>query len=397
LVFVPVISSLMLLFAHFLCVSELLSNRSWELTLFSVTAQSPPSDNDGGERPMRQQLKNTNIDSVNSSAQISRKRSLEDADAAADEHPTKRSREGTPEPTSQTAPASEEPVASTTQETENGPTVSESELADYESDPPETPLESDTQPHMQSPSGTSNRNADGKWSCAPISTNVSLPLEVAITITCAGVQTTRHLSIPLEVKIDLPSVESVRAASSVSGEAKSHISIPSGSSSASVPSEKGYSQYFQRDPDNAREPDVPRASSYPHVPPYPQVSPYPRASSYPQVSAYPQDSAHPQASLYRRAPQYPSPANYKTVPAYSSAASYRHDSDNKTQQKPPISDDKTQDKALNTSKKEPSTDQVSLLLQYLYLFSNFPINSLNWNRLSPRVPSEKLLLAHHLL
>jgi hypothetical protein len=319
------------------------------LTLFSVTAQSPPSDNDGGERPMRQQLKNTNIDSLNGSAHINRKRSLEDADAAADGHPTKRSREGTPDSTSQISPASDKPAAPKTQETDDSPTVSDSELgSDLSSDPRETPLEFDPQTPLQSPSGTSSRNADGKWFCAPISTKITLPLEVAITITCAGAQTTQHLSIPLEVNIDLPSVESVHVASSVSGEAKSHISISSDSSAASIPFPKRYSQ---REPDNLREPDVPRASPYPQISPYPQVSPYPRASAYPPAPAHP------------RAPAYPSAVNYHHNSGPPSAANYNRDSDNGNQQKPASPDAKPQNETLNSSKTEQSKDSVSLLLQ----------------------------------
>lgn len=65
-----------------------------------VTAQSPPSDNDSGERPVRQQLKETNLDSVgekDGSARANRKRSFDNTDGANDTPPTKRSRECTPD------------------------------------------------------------------------------------------------------------------------------------------------------------------------------------------------------------------------------------------------------------------------------------------------------------
>ncbi|EKV14864.1 hypothetical protein PDIG_29430 [Penicillium digitatum PHI26] len=65
-----------------------------------VTAQSPPSDNDSGERPVRQQLKATKLDSVgekDGSARANRKRSLDNTDGATDTPPTKRSRECTPD------------------------------------------------------------------------------------------------------------------------------------------------------------------------------------------------------------------------------------------------------------------------------------------------------------
>ncbi|CDM27554.1 Pleckstrin homology-like domain [Penicillium roqueforti FM164] len=64
-----------------------------------VTAQSPPSDNDSGERPVRQQLKETNLDAVggnNDSARANRKRYLDNTDGANDTPPAKRSRECTP-------------------------------------------------------------------------------------------------------------------------------------------------------------------------------------------------------------------------------------------------------------------------------------------------------------
>lgn len=67
-----------------------------------VTAQSPPSDNDSGERPVRQQLKETNLDSVgekDGSARANRKRSFDNTDGATDTPPTKRSRECTPDNT----------------------------------------------------------------------------------------------------------------------------------------------------------------------------------------------------------------------------------------------------------------------------------------------------------
>ncbi|KOS38143.1 hypothetical protein ACN38_g11047 [Penicillium nordicum] len=67
-----------------------------------VTAQSPSSDNDSGERPVRQQLKETNLDSEkDGSARANRKRSLDNTDGATDTPPTKRSRECTPDNTTQ--------------------------------------------------------------------------------------------------------------------------------------------------------------------------------------------------------------------------------------------------------------------------------------------------------
>ncbi|KAJ6012075.1 hypothetical protein N7522_002430 [Penicillium canescens] len=66
-------------------------------------AQSPCSDNDGGERPVRQQLKETNLD-ASVQKNVNKKRSHEepdnDATSEADAPPKKRSRESTPETSS---------------------------------------------------------------------------------------------------------------------------------------------------------------------------------------------------------------------------------------------------------------------------------------------------------
>lgn len=65
-------------------------------------AQSPPSENDAGERPVRKQLKETSIDSATGPVESRRKRSFDearDADANAEtgESRRKRSRESSPQ------------------------------------------------------------------------------------------------------------------------------------------------------------------------------------------------------------------------------------------------------------------------------------------------------------
>lgn len=70
-------------------------------------AQSPPSENDAGERPVRKQLKETSIDSATTSSESRRKRSFDetradapedpvDADTETEEGRRKRSRESSP-------------------------------------------------------------------------------------------------------------------------------------------------------------------------------------------------------------------------------------------------------------------------------------------------------------
>lgn len=392
-----------------------------DLTLSTVAAQSPTSDNDGGERPIRQQLKNTNIESTNGSAHINRKRALEDADASADEHPTKRSREGTPESTAQVVPETEVPETedSTALEdlpSENGASVSESEFG---SDPTPNPVDFVAQsPSLQSLPAEASWNVDGNASCVPTSTTINLPLDLAITISCAGAQMTQRLSVPLEVNINIPS-EVVRAASSWPGEAKSHISISSDTSAASIQLQKGYPRRdldsqrdsdSQRDPDYhawgypRRDPDYPRASTYPQASTYsqastyPQASPYPRASTYPQASAhsqsaylqdaqYPHGSSYPRATPYPRARTYPRASDYfEEDYVYPSASSYAHarartlateslrDSDKGTPQKPSDTEAKQNDQPNDSKTKtqehpantEEEKSNVSSVLSILF-------------------------------
>lgn len=319
------------------------SNVHHGLTFSTVAAQSPTSDNDGGERPIRQQLKDTKIEPTNGSVHINRKRALEDADASADEHPTKRSREGTPDPTAQTVLKTEEPAALEDLSSENGAAVSESEFG---SDPTPNPVDFVAQsPSLQSLSAEACWNADGNPSCVPTSTTINLPLDLAITISCAGAQMTQRLSVPLKVNINIPS-EVVRVASSWPGEAKSHISISSDASAASIQIQTGYPRRdpdshrdsdSQRDPDYhawdypRRDPDYPRASTYPQASAYPQASPYPRASTYPQDCLYPRASTYPQDSLYPQASPYPRASPYLQASAYPQStylqdSQYPHDS-----------------------------------------------------------------------
>lgn len=66
----------------------------------SGVAQSPSSDNEPGERPVRKQLKETSIDAATRSSDSRRKRSLEESRDAADtdsESRRKRSRDCTPQ------------------------------------------------------------------------------------------------------------------------------------------------------------------------------------------------------------------------------------------------------------------------------------------------------------
>ncbi|CAG7967437.1 unnamed protein product [Penicillium olsonii] len=234
----------------------------------SVAAQSPPSDNDGGERPVRQQLQNTNIDAVNGSAHINRKRSLEDADAAADEHPTKRSREGTPESTSQLT-SGEKSAAPGVQSTNNRDSVSDYHSdSEFSSDLPETPVEFGAQsPVLQHSSGEESFNPPGQQFCAPVSTKVTLPLDFDLTLTCCGTKTTQHFSVPLEVQVDIPQgslISAVALPTTLPAGPKSHISISSDSTpspeapSSPPPRTYWYRGYRVRDPYPERDPDVER-------------------------------------------------------------------------------------------------------------------------------------------
>ncbi|KAJ5353133.1 hypothetical protein N7452_002107 [Penicillium brevicompactum] len=294
----------------------------------AVAAQSPPSDNDGGERPVRQQLQNTNIDSVNGPSQINRKRSLEDADAATDEHPTKRSREGTPESSSQPAPAGENSAAPK----EQGANVSDDEFDDYSDfcseagfEPPKAPMESGAQsPTLPTSSGSESWNTDGDTICEPAPLKFSIPLEIDIAVTIGGAREIRHFALPLEISI--PAGAKVESAVAVPGKPKSHISISSDGSVASPPVARKWAE---------RAPDTPGPIL--HDPLYSR-------RVLPRASDFFGDPVHPSVQSDTHAP---------------GVADYLSDSDQVTQQKPNDSDVKEQDKISEPAKDESAKEQES--------------------------------------
>ncbi|CAG8134995.1 unnamed protein product [Penicillium salamii] len=154
---------------------------------------APPSDD--GELGARRQLQAANIDA---GARINRKRSLEDADAAA-EHPTKRSREGTPE-AGESPPIEVEPTG-------NGYTVSANDLSEIPSDPPTLPGAPTQSPPTQTAPGQGTRIPDGNAACGPIAVKLTLPMEIDITFSCGGFKTTEHRSFPFVVTANIPVVD----------------------------------------------------------------------------------------------------------------------------------------------------------------------------------------------
>ncbi|KAJ5258751.1 hypothetical protein N7524_010307 [Penicillium chrysogenum] len=182
----------------------------------TVTAQSPPSDNDSGERPVRQQLKQTNLDAVGEnkiSTRPNRKRSLDNTDGATDSPPIKRSRECTPDTTAVPAARNSEhaavPKDTTTQD------VSTDVLA-------------------TAPVSTSVHNT--RPSHNPImshipETKVQFPLDLEIKVSIGGFEQVSHVTVPVEIGIKV-TAGAVSLASSTSksteGESsKIHVTIPS--------------------------------------------------------------------------------------------------------------------------------------------------------------------------
>ncbi|KAJ5787525.1 hypothetical protein N7457_002515, partial [Penicillium paradoxum] len=216
----------------------------------AVAAQSPPSDNDGGERPVRQQLKETNLNSVgqtNGSTKASRKRSLDNTDQAADARPTKRSRECTPDDTKISHKPSTE--ANPTPADTAPQDVSASEL---DSDPPTPPL-----PTEHNYPGV---NGNGFYPGNHIIT-VQMPLTLDIKIGFAGTEQTRKVTIPISLEINSKTGE-VDLASSISGPAMSysqnnHINV---SIDSSPPSSfaTGCSSQAPPVPDFLRDSDSPK-------------------------------------------------------------------------------------------------------------------------------------------
>ncbi|KAJ6179613.1 hypothetical protein N7519_010074 [Penicillium mononematosum] len=181
----------------------------------TVTAQSPPSDNDSGERPVRQQLKQTNLDAVGEnkiSTRPNRKRSLDNTDGATDSPPIKRSRECTPDITAPAADNSKHaaiPKDATTQD------VSADVLA-------------------TAPVSTSVHNT--RLSHNPImshipETKVQFPLDLEIKVSIGGFEQISHVTVPVEIGIKM-TAGAVSLASSTSksteGESsKIHVTVPS--------------------------------------------------------------------------------------------------------------------------------------------------------------------------
>ncbi|KAJ5963829.1 uncharacterized protein N7479_003705 [Penicillium vulpinum] len=171
----------------------------------SVTAQSPPSDNDSGERPVRQQLKETNLDSVGENsgpARANRKRSLDNTDGAADTPPTKRSRECTPD------------------------------MADIRN-----AFTEDNTNHAGIPESATSKNVSDDVATAlahasfPNTKKVQFPLDIEIKVSICGSEQISHLTIPVEIDVKV-TAGTVSLASSTSGSAevnpsKPHITIPS--------------------------------------------------------------------------------------------------------------------------------------------------------------------------
>ncbi|OQE28145.1 hypothetical protein PENFLA_c005G06324 [Penicillium flavigenum] len=181
----------------------------------TVTAQSPPSDNDSGERPVRQQLKQTNLDAVGEnkiSTRPNRKRSLDNTDGAADSPPIKRSRECTPDITAPAADNSKHAAIPKDAATQD---VSADVLA-------------------TAPVSTSVHNT--RPSHNPImshipETKVQFPLDLEIKVSVGGFEQISHMTIPVEIGIKVTAgAVSLASSTSISTEGESskiHVTIPS--------------------------------------------------------------------------------------------------------------------------------------------------------------------------
>ncbi|CAG7968761.1 unnamed protein product [Penicillium nalgiovense] len=233
----------------------------------TVTAQSPASDNDSGERPVRQQLKQTNLDAMgenNISTRSTRKRSLDNTDGATDAPPIKRSRECTPDITAPAADNSKHaaiPRDATTQD------VSADVLA-------------------TAPVSTSVHNT--RLSHNPImshipETKVQFPLGLEIKVSIGGFEQISHVTVPVEIGIKV-TAGAVTLASSTSnfteGESsKIHVTIPSakptppsGTPSSGAPPPGTPSSGAP--PHGARSPGAPSPSALsPGAPPLAQTIP----------------------------------------------------------------------------------------------------------------------------
>ncbi|KAJ5171346.1 uncharacterized protein N7500_004129 [Penicillium coprophilum] len=160
-----------------------------------------PSDNDSGERPVRQQLKETNLGAVgemNGSARPNRKRSLDNTDGAIDTPPTKRSRECTPD----------NPKASTGDKSNHAG----------------IPKDATTQSVSENVLATTPANTIPE-------TKIQFPLVLEIKVSIGGSEQISHLTVPVEIDIKLPAgVVSLACSTSRPSQGESlkiHVTSPS--------------------------------------------------------------------------------------------------------------------------------------------------------------------------
>lgn len=216
----------------------------------ALVAQSPPSDNDGGERPVRQQLKQTNLDSVSQntgSAQVNRKRSLGDTDGAADEHPTKRSRECTPDDTKNSHNTSAGNSNSTGIPGNATPEdVSDSEL---DSNPPST---------IPDLSGHSDNKSDhdGDICCREEIFPFKGTINLQITWSSATIRRTENLAIPVELDLN-----TVTGSVGLANAGSASVGVRIGFSIPSPPSPSVASSDWSSSPPSSSE--SPRSPNYP--------------------------------------------------------------------------------------------------------------------------------------
>ncbi|KAJ5931810.1 hypothetical protein N7516_006299 [Penicillium verrucosum] len=176
-----------------------------------VTAQSPSSDNDSAERPVRQQLKETNLDSEkDGSARANRKRSLDNTDGATNTPPTKRSRECTPD--------------NTTQDNSNHAGISKDAITQDVSDYVLPTAPANTSVH------NTRLSHNPTMSHIPETTKVQFPLELEINVSIAGCEQITHVTIPVEIgiKVTAGMISASPTSRPAEGESsKINITIPS--------------------------------------------------------------------------------------------------------------------------------------------------------------------------
>lgn len=302
---------------------------------------------------MRQQLKETNLDSEkDGSARANRKRSLDNTDGATDTPPTKRSRECTPD--------------NTTQDNSNHAGISKDAITQDVSDYVLPTAPANTSVH------NTRLSHNPTMSHIPETTKLQFPLELEINVSIGGCEQITHVTIPVEIGIKVTAGMISASQTSRPAECESskiNITIPSAKPippsgpSSPGPSSPGASSPVQPSPGQSPEHAQPSLGEHVHGRRSPESYIYddPSFHIYEEPESIGDSSSEDSLPDYR-SPEYPSspPVPHSpTNPDYPKPMVQVIDSDHS---QPPQSLETTargnEDESSQTLKKKRSREQL---------------------------------------